>query len=237
MARYTCPACSADVDLPDPAPAGLVVTCPKCHAPVETPPPSRPAARRGRRTASGYRTGLRVLVGFVVLCWAAVLVDQFLPAGKSLLRFGIHPLDPDSLVNILFAPVLHGGFVHVFANTLGFATLGWLVLVRSPRHFLLVSVISALSSGLGCWVFGGPGTVHFGASGIVFGYLGFLLAWGYFERSVKSFAITVFVAIVFGGMIWGLLPRDAGVSWQGHLFGLLGGGLTARFLASRPRRR
>ena len=216
----------------------------ECRYPVGAypPPATNPLAPAQSRPRQFRQESSRIALRFSanqgsVSTWVngfrdpiEVLVDLFLPKESSLLHLGIHPHDVRSLVNILFAPFLHDGFVHVFTNTIGFVLLGWLVLVRSSRHFLLVSIVSAVVSGLGTWVFGAPGTVHVGASGVIFGYLGFLLMWGYFERSLKSFVLALIVAIMFGGMIWGVLPLSTGVSWQGHLFGLLGGGLAARFL-------
>jgi membrane associated rhomboid family serine protease len=196
--------------------------------------PARPGEPNLPRTNWSLHTQLWVLVGLPGFCWALVVVDFFLPWERSLLHYGVHPRDVDSLVNILFVPFLHAGFAHVIANTFGFVVFGWLVLVRSSRQFAVVSVISAITSGLGCWLFGWPGTIHVGGSGVIFGYLGFLLVWGFIERSLTSIALTLLVAVVFGGMLWGVLPERAGVSWQGHLFGLIGGVLAARFLAPSP---
>ena len=70
-----------------------------------------------------------------------------------------------------------------------------------------------------------------GASGLIFGYLGYLLLRGYFERSVGAIALSVLVGVAYGGMIWGVLPTTPGISWQGHLFGFVGGAISARFLA------
>ncbi|HHO56759.1 MAG TPA: rhomboid family intramembrane serine protease, partial [Trueperaceae bacterium] len=88
--------------------------------------------------------------------------------------------------------------------------------------------------GLGTWLFGGPNTVHLGASIIIFGYLGYLLASAYFERSLSTLLVAIVVGVLYGTMIFGVLPITKGVSWQGHLFGLLGGVLSAQ-LASKNR--
>lgn len=182
--------------------------------------------------ARGVRPRLRLLGGFVALCWAAALVDAFLPPSASLVRFGIRPRHPESLVNIAFAPFLHIGFAHLLANTAGIVTLGGLVLARGARPFLVVSVVAAGVSGAGVWVVGDPRSAHVGASGIVFGYLGFLLTWGYLARSAGAFVLALAVAVVFGWMLWGLLPTAERVSWEGHLFGLVGGVLAARLMVA-----
>ncbi|MBZ0272134.1 rhomboid family intramembrane serine protease [bacterium] len=137
--------------------------------------------------------------------------------------FGIRPRVVVSLVSIPVAPMLHAGFAHLIANTIPLFGLGWFVMLRRGRDLAEVTATSVLFSGLGIWLLGAPGTVHIGASGVVFGYLGFLVSRGFFERHILAALISIFVAVTYGGLIWGVLPGPAGVSWQGHLFGFLGG--------------
>jgi membrane associated rhomboid family serine protease len=134
----------------------------------------------------------------------------------------------------LFAPFLHGNFAHLIANTIPFLTLGWFVMLRETSDFFVVTGITMLVSGLGVWLFGSAG-LHIGASGVVFGYLGFLLARGYFERNIPSILLSVIVGFLYGGAIWGVLPTQPGVSWEGHLFGFIGGVIAARFLSQRKK--
>ncbi|MBC8123846.1 MAG: rhomboid family intramembrane serine protease, partial [Gemmatimonadaceae bacterium] len=128
---------------------------------------------------------------------------------------------------------LHVGFAHLIANTVPFLVLGWIIMARSLKDFWLVLLISTLVSGLGVWLTAPPNTVHLGASGVIFGFLGFLLMRGYFERSAKSIVIALLVGFFFGSALWGVLPLQSGVSWQGHLFGFVGGGIAARLLSDR----
>jgi membrane associated rhomboid family serine protease len=108
---------------------------------------------------------------------------------------------------------------------------------RKRMDFYVVTVVSAITAGLGAWFFGASGSVHLGASGVIFGYLGFLLARGIYERSAATIALSLFCGWIFGSMLWGVLPFLAtGVSWQSHLFGFLGGILTARQLGLERRR-
>jgi membrane associated rhomboid family serine protease len=145
----------------------------------------------------------------------------------ALLTFGIHPRTLLGLVGILFAPFLHVSLGHLAMNTLSFALLGGILMMRDKRDFWTVSAVSALGSGLGAWLLGGPGTVHVGLSGVLFGYLGFLMARGLFERSIGAIVLSGLVTWLFGSMAWGVLPLAAGVSWQAHLFGFLTGVVAA----------
>jgi membrane associated rhomboid family serine protease len=177
-----------------------------------------------------------VLFWTVAVLWLIELIDLLL-FRRSLDRFGIRPRDLAGLWGILFAPFLHGGLGHLLANTVPLIFLGWLVMLRRTADFFVVATFAALIGGLGTWLFGGPNTIHIGASGVVFGFLGYLLARGYFERSFTSIALAVIVGVLYGGALWGVLPSDPRISWQGHLFGLLGGGGAARVLAQPSARR
>jgi membrane associated rhomboid family serine protease len=165
-----------------------------------------------------------VLGGLVAIMWVLEFIDIGL--GGRLDWFGIWPRQARGLTGILFAPFLHAGFRHLISNTFPFLVLGWLIMAGDWAEWLVVSVVAGLVSGLGTWIFGAPG-VHIGASGVIFGYFGFLLARAYFERSMGSLVVALIVFIMFGGMIWGVLPIRMGISWEGHLFGLVGGILSA----------
>lgn len=188
-----------------------------------------------RSIAREVRTQIVTLIGLVIVLWAVEIVD-WLIFGGALYRFGIRPRTVSGLWGILFAPFLHDNFAHLLANTISLVSLGWLVMLRETGDWLVVSIITALCSGLGTWLIGASGSYHIGASGVVFGYFGFLLLRGYFERSVAAIAFSVLVAFLYGGIIWGVLPNQPGISWEGHLFGFLGGVLAARLL-SEPRKR
>ena len=178
------------------------------------------------------KTQATILGALVALFWAVELVDWIIFRG-ALDRFGVRPRTVVGLWGILFAPFLHAGFTHLLANTVPFLVLGWFVMVRRLQDFLSVTVITAVISGLGIWLTGASHSVHIGASGLIFGYFGFLLLRGYFERSLSSILWSVFVVFLYGGMLWGVLPRGMGISWQAHLFGFIGGGLAAYLLTER----
>jgi membrane associated rhomboid family serine protease len=176
---------------------------------------------------------IAILGCFVGLMWAIEILDLFL--GGALNQFGIRPHSLIGLRGILFAPFLHGNLLHLIANTVPFLVLGWFVMLRRTSDFFTVTAIVMLISGLGVWLFAPSYSLHIGASGVVFGYLGFLLFRGFFERSFSSILLSLIVGVLYGGAIWGVLPLQYGISWQGHLFGLIGGIIAARML-SKPRR-
>ncbi|HET7463987.1 MAG TPA: rhomboid family intramembrane serine protease [Longimicrobium sp.] len=167
--------------------------------------------------------------------WVVQLINAL--TLHSLDRFGIHPWSIPGLIGILFAPFLHGSFGHLLANSLPFLLFGWLILLHDVRDFVVVSLLAMLVGGLGTWLTGAPGSVHIGASGVIFGYFGFLLLRGWFRRSIGSILLSLLIGIVYGGLVFGVLPGQAGISWQGHLFGFLGGGLSAWMLCRNQRQR
>lgn len=178
------------------------------------------------------KTQAIVLGGAIAIMWILELVD-FLVFRGWLNSYGIFPRQVIGLRGILFMPFLHGDFAHLMANTIPFLTLGWLVMVREISDFFAVSAIAMLVSGLGIWLFGATNSVHVGASGVIFGYLGFLLLRGFFERNLLSIVLSLTVGFLYGGLIWGVLPSQPGVSWEGHLFGFIGGILAAKLLAKQ----
>ncbi|MCB1647348.1 MAG: rhomboid family intramembrane serine protease, partial [Pseudomonadales bacterium] len=150
----------------------------------------------------------------------------------QLVRFGIYPRETAALAGILCWPFLHGSLLHLLTNTPPLLMLGFLVAIRGTRFFLLSTLIILIAGGLGVWAFGRPAW-HIGASGLIFGYFGLLVALGIYERRVTSLLVSLGVGFFYGGMILGVLPQNPYISWEGHLFGLLAGVLAARLLARR----
>ncbi len=185
---------------------------------------------QGSAAFTDFKTPLQVLGGFVLLLWGLELADTLL-LGGWLNRFGIRPRSWLGLRGIVFAPLLHGTLGHLAANTVPLVVLGWLIMLNGLNTFLTVTAIAWVVSGAGTWLLGGSNTNHIGASGLVFGYFGYLVLRGYFEQSVSAIAIAVLVGIFYGSMIWGVLPIHQGKSWQSHLFGFIGGGIAARYLS------
>jgi membrane associated rhomboid family serine protease len=167
------------------------------------------------------RPGCGLLLLWLALAWGLELVDVLLPM-LQLDRFGIRPRELSSLPGILFAPWLHVGFIHLIGNTLAFLGLGTVVLLADGRRFLSTTLILVVASGLGTWLIG-RSSIHIGASGLIYGYFGYVMGRAIWEKKIGWALLGILVAVVYGGMIWGVLPSNGPVSWEGHLSGLLAG--------------
>ncbi len=175
------------------------------------------------------------MAGMAAVMWIGEVVDAV--SGLRLDQYGIEPRDADGLVGIVAAPFLHAGLGHVAANTVPFLLLGLLIALGGALRVVLVTAIVAIVGGLGTWLLAPASSLHVGASGIVFGYAGYLLSRGFFSRRLRDLALAAVIFLVWGAaLLGGLLPQE-GVSWQGHLFGGIGGIVAGRALAGPARRR
>ncbi|MFD0163584.1 rhomboid family intramembrane serine protease [Streptomyces decoyicus] len=183
---------------------------------------------------SRAKPAICLMLGWVALLWLLEGVD--IATGGSLDTFGIQPREPAELVDVVPAAFLHFGFGHLAANTLPLLLLGFVAALRSGVHRLLaVVLLIILASGLGVWFTAAPDSNTAGASGVVFGLFGYLLVRGFIERKLLDIGIGLVVGVLYGSILWGALPTDSGISWQGHLFGLIGGVLAAFAFRERPR--
>lgn len=152
------------------------------------------------------------------------------------LAAGIIPHRIQGLDGVIFSPFLHADFTHLYSNSIPLILLGTFVLAAGTRRFLWSTMVIVLVSGLGVWFTGSPNSVVVGASGVIFGYLGILLTRGIVERSWWNFAVVLLVGLLYGWQLFGILPTDERISWQGHLFGLLGGVVSAILFSPAPAR-
>jgi membrane associated rhomboid family serine protease len=181
------------------------------------------------------KTRAATLGGFAGAMWLVRIVDMIVPAPGSVAGYGIIPRTAAGLQGIAVAPLIHLDLEHLAANTIPFLILGALILFRGLFEFLFVLLASALVAGAGTWLFGAGGTQHIGASGIVFGFFGYLVFRTAFDRRWTSAVITLLVAGLYGtAMLYSLVPA-AGISWSGHFFGFLGGVIAARLRYARSR--
>lgn len=190
---------------------------------------SVPAHRPFLSTLRDHALLLGILVGSM---WVIEIVDRVLPFAQ-LEAHGIHPRAISGLAGIAFSPFLHGDFSHLISNTLPCLILGGLVLAGGRGIFFGTTIFVIIVGGSAVWLLGAPNSNHIGASGLVFGYLGFLLARGWFERSVGWILLALVVLIAYGGLLFGILPGQPGISWQGHLFGFVAGIVAAWGFFSR----
>ncbi|NUW45734.1 rhomboid family intramembrane serine protease [Nonomuraea rhodomycinica] len=184
------------------------------------------SVKRGAGTLlTGALSALVVMVVILGLMWGVEVVDYVL-GGTLDRQFGIVGWEPDGLAGIVFAPFLHVGFGHLMANSLPLLVLGFLAAVRGLGRFFAASALIIVIGGLGTWLTS-PEIITVGASGLVFGYFGYVVCRGLFDRRPLDIVIGVGVAIAYYSILWGLLPNQQGISWQGHLFGLIGGVVAA----------
>ncbi|KXP05290.1 rhomboid family intramembrane serine protease [Tsukamurella tyrosinosolvens] len=192
----------------------------------------RSALRRVAGSTAG-RSAIVVAV-FVAALWGIEVVDAV--AGNSLDQWGIHPrVGSDAVRGIAAAPLLHGGWEHLAANSVPALILGFLGLIAGAGRFLLATAIIWLVSGVGVWLTGGTNTVVIGLSGVLFGWMTYLALRGLFTRKPLDIIVGVTLMVLYGGMLWGVLPGQPGVSWQAHLWGAVGGVLAAVLLGRRAR--
>mgnify|MGYP002651778802 CR=1 FL=1 len=201
-----------------------------------------PAEEKKRPT---WMVGGITILSFVALLWVIEAVDVVMR--HRLDQDGIRPLQTDGLWGILWAPLLHGGWPHLIANTVPALILGFLMTLLGMGRFVAATAIIWLLGGFGTWLIGNIGshcpyvgvqctTNHIGASGLIFGWLTFLIVFGFFTRTVWEIIVGVVVAFIYGGVLLGVVPGTPGVSWQGHLCGALAGVLAA-YVLSGPERK
>jgi membrane associated rhomboid family serine protease len=172
------------------------------------------------------------ILSFVALLYAIEAWDAL--NHQELNADGIRPREVGGLSGILWAPLLHANWEHLIANTVPALVLGFLVTLTGMGRFLAATVIIWILGGLGTWLIGSPGST-IGASGVIFGWLTFLLVFGFFTRTVWQIVVGLIVFFVYGSVLFGVLPGTFGVSWQGHLCGALAGIFAAYVLAGPER--
>lgn len=193
--------------------------------------PPLPRDHRRQQIAGVIKNNLVLLFGITAIAWSLEILDLILFGYLD--HFGIKPRSFQGLFGIAAAPFLHLGFGHLISNTLPFLILGGIVLLGGRKIFLTASIFILGVGGAALWTLGPGSTNHIGASLLIFGYLGFLIARGIVEKSAFWITVSLAVLVLYGGMIAGVLPGKEGVSWQGHLFGFIAGLLAARVMFTR----
>lgn len=180
---------------------------------------------------SPLQSALVVVGGLLALMWGLEILDA--ATLNALDSYGIEPRQASDLPNILWAPLLHFGWAHLISNSIPFLVLGVLVFLAGFARWLVATVSSVVTSGLAAWAMAPVGSITAGASGVIFGWLTFLLVRGFFTRKPGQIALAVIVFLLYGGVLLGVLPGAPGVSWQAHLGGAVGGVLAAWWMSRR----
>lgn len=173
--------------------------------------------------AADLRGRFAPVLVMLAIMWGEEVLDYILPGSFD--QLGIQPRRVRGLLGIPLAPFLHGGFQHLIANTLPFLILALLVAVQGRQQFMVATTLITVIGGLGVWLIAPPATVTIGASGLIFGYLTFLMARGFYSRRISDFLVGLGVLLIYGPLLWGALPFRVpdGVSWQAHLAGAAAG--------------
>ncbi|WP_312178865.1 rhomboid family intramembrane serine protease [Arthrobacter sp.] len=180
--------------------------------------------------AQRAKSALLISAGFTGIIWLVFFLT--IPFQAALLpELGIIPRQLEGLDGILFAPLLHAGAGHLLSNSLPLLAFAFLVLLEGVRRFAAVAGICWLVSGIGVWLFGGGLTI--GISGVVFGLFAYLMVRGFYNRDLMQILIGGVLFLIYGSLLWGILPTAAGISWQSHLFGAAGGVVAAIALRRR----
>ncbi len=182
----------------------------------------------GSETLRALLRRLAVLAGFVALLWAIQVLNWALGYRLNT-AFGLIPRQFGGLDGIAGMPLLHGSFAHLLANTPALVVMGALLAATATRALVAVNGIILLLGGGLVWLLGSP-AIHVGASGLIFGWFGFLVARGIVDRSVVTLAVALGVGLFYGSILWGVLPGQPGISWEAHLFGALAGAAAALVL-------
>ena len=162
-------------------------------------------------------------LGLLAVLWIVFIVDYYLFGGLLGYYYGAHPREAAGLPGIILSPIFHGGWGHLISNSLPFLSLSALLVFFYPRLWARVLISLWLGTGALVWLLGRGGTVHLGASGVIYALAAFLAFSGFFRRDFRAVAVSLLVLFYYGGMIVGILPGQEGISWESHLLGLVMG--------------
>jgi len=189
-----------------------------------------PAHTGSERSRANFRLAVKMALGFVALIWVIQLLDWALDLEPA--DFGVRPRQLAGLPGIFFAPLVHGGFAHLLANSPPLLVLGTAMLYLYPSAALRVLPAVYLGTGVAVWLFA-RGSAHVGASGLIYGLVSYIFVAGLIRRDRRAIAASLLVCFMYGALIWGLLPIEPGVSWETHLAAALIGIVLAIALRRR----
>ncbi|SDO32924.1 Rhomboid family protein [Actinacidiphila guanduensis] len=185
------------------------------------------------RAGSRVTAAAMLMLAWLALLWGVEAIDTL--SGNRLDGLGITPRRSGELVDIVPSAFIHFGFGHLASNSLPLLVLGFIAALRGIGRFLAVSLVIIVIDGLGVWLFSPAHTNTAGASGLIFGLFSYLLVRGFVDHRVLDVVVGLAIGAYYGtSILWGVLPVHTGVSWQGHLFGLIAGVTAAYLFRERP---
>lgn len=176
-----------------------------------------------------FKQQIKLVLSLAAIMIVLEIINLF--TGRWLNQFGLVPREVSHLSGILFSPWLHGGLGHLASNIVPFCVFSLLILRQGLRVYLLLSLWLILGTGLLVWLFARD-AFHIGASGVIYGYFAYLLIAGFVSKQFKMLLISLFIGLMYGGLIWGIFPSVGFVSWESHLFGFICGAAATWKLAS-----
>jgi membrane associated rhomboid family serine protease len=188
-----------------------------------------PRYTQSKRARSSFILALKISLVFIGVLWAIFMIDAVF--GLRLGRFGLRPGSIPGLIGVITAPLLHGSFQHILSNTLPLLLSLTATLYLYPSSSVRVIPLIWLGSGAIAWVIGRP-SLHFGASGLIYGFLAFVFFSGVLRKDARSVSVSLLIGFLYGSMVWGVLPIKPNMSWEMHLSGAVMGILLA-FVYSR----
>jgi len=179
------------------------------------------------KVTADFLKRLRIPIGFVCLLWIIQIVHAI--TGIDFTTLGVFPRKVEGLPGILFTPLIHGSWEHLFSNSVSFLMLSVVLFWFYPRIAMKSIIWLYFLSGLGIWIFAQPNSYHIGASGVVYGMVSLVFWNGIFRRNVKSIILALIILMLYAGLFEGIVPGKEGISWEGHLFGGIAGIILAWF--------
>ena len=183
-----------------------------------------PRFTQSKKAHASFRLALKITLVFIGILWAIFIIDAAF--GLRLGRFGLRPGSIPGLVGVVTAPLLHGSFQHILSNTIPLLISLTATLYLYPASGIRVIPLIWIGSGALSWVIGRP-SLHYGASGLIYGLLAYVFMSGILRHDLRSVAVSLLVGFLYGSMVWGVLPIRPHMSWEMHLSGALIGALLA----------
>jgi len=172
---------------------------------------------------------------FVMLfCTVIFILNSFLPIDFN--QWGIVPRNFNRFSGILFSPFLHGSWQHLMSNFLPFVIFGSLVGIKNTTRFWVLFLLQIIITGFFVWLFGRGNSTHIGMSGVLYAFWGYLIVYGLMRKQVLHFVVSFLTVIIYGGIVFGVLPTNSSISFESHLFGAISGAISGYYFAKHDRR-